>query len=287
MKEHLELKGGETIEIPEEETSQEIKGEALGGANNEVKSEKSIFDQLQEPVEAPKEDFESDTLEDALGYSSEKSYKGGALENGFEDVEEEDMEGLFADHQLMAELGVEVIDLAFTYGAMAIAGEKDEEPFKVSAQRRNRLKKPLAMLLKNREAKVKPEVMVIVIVLSVYAPTIYKAVKMKMEKDKAKKKQKENTAYVQNAEEPSRMDAIRFRNRMKDAKKESAPSTPPPSSSKAIYAHLPLKEKYKKAYLMKEAGAKHKEIMEALDIGESTSYSYVKKGEEVVKKEGK
>ena len=141
MKDEELLKGGKTIEIPEEETSKELKGEDLGGANNEVKSEKSIFDQLKEPVEEPKENQESSSLEDALGGSTEPEYTGGALENGFEDVSDDEMEGLFADHQLMAELGVEVIDLAFTYGAMAIAGEKDEEPFKVSAQRRNRLKK--------------------------------------------------------------------------------------------------------------------------------------------------
>ena len=144
------------------------------------KNRSSVFDQLQTPVEEVKENEIEGTIEDALGGSIDDDEDSSSLENNFEDLDEDNMDGLFEDHKLMAELGVEIIDMAFTYGCMAIANDKDEAQWTVSAARRNRLKKPLGLLLKNKEAKVKPEVMVLLIVLSVYAPMLYKAIKMKM-----------------------------------------------------------------------------------------------------------
>lgn len=239
----------------------------------------SVFDQLQTPVEESKEDSREESIEDAMGGGIEED--SNHLENNFEDLDDEEMEGLFQDHKLMAELGVEIIDLVATYGCMAIANEKDESQWTVSAARRNRLKKPLALLLKNREAKVKPEIMILVIILSVYAPMIYKAVKKKMEATKSKKEkveaQSKQAPHVENHNRQQIIDRLKF-------KQQQQPQNEDPVSP---FEDMDKDEKRKKAYLMKIGGANTKQIMQLLNLAESTVYKYVKEGEEIVKKEAK
>jgi len=242
------------------------------------KNRPSVFDQLQTPVEEVKEDEIEGSIEDAMGGSIEDDDDSSSLENNFEDLDEDNMEGLFEDHKLMAELGVEMIDMAFTYGCMAIANDKDETQWTVSAARRNRLKKPLGLLLKNREAKVKPEVMVLLIVLSVYAPMLYKAVKMKMAEAKRKKEvnqEEQKPPHFKNWQRQEALDKLKFQQQENPIKNQE---------NKAPFQDLDKDEKRKKAYLMKKGGANTKDIQDLLNIGESTVYKYVKEYEETLKK---
>ena len=72
----------------------------------------------------------SESREDVLGLnvgqskSSQQGDEGGF--SGFEDLGEEGG-ALFEDNELLAEIGVEMIDMLMTYGAMAIAKDWDDE----------------------------------------------------------------------------------------------------------------------------------------------------------------
>lgn len=161
---------------------EEASAEAMEGES----AAKSIADALKIPVEDKSGvEQEEESAEDVLEGS-------GPVRSG-EDMSDEDVESeLFQDHELMADIGVELLDMVFVYSAMAIAGEKDEKPFEVSSQKKNRIKKPLAMLLKQRQTGVSPEFMVIVMVLAVYSPVMIKAVKERSKKKELKKKEKPN-----------------------------------------------------------------------------------------------
>ena len=112
----------------------------------------------------------------------------------FGDTEsEEDFENsFFEDEKLMAEMGVEIIDLGMQTLAMAIAKDFDNpEKYAVSDYKKNKIKKPLELLLRKRGAKVSPEVMFGVVLLVVYAPTMITAVNERKEKMKAAKRPQE------------------------------------------------------------------------------------------------
>jgi hypothetical protein len=101
----------------------------------------------------------------------------------------------FEDEKLMAEMGVEIIDLGMQTLAMSIAKDFDNpEKYAVSEYKKNKIKKPLELLLRKRGAKVSPEVMFGVVLLVVYAPTMITAVQERKEKMKAKKKPKTDIA---------------------------------------------------------------------------------------------
>ena len=79
--------------------------------------------------------------------------------------------------------------------AMGIAQDFDNpEKYAVTEYKKNKIKKPLELLLRKRGAKVSPEVMFGVVLLVVYAPTMMIAVKERKEKLKAKKKAKTDVA---------------------------------------------------------------------------------------------
>tara|TARA_R110002012_G_scaffold157484_1_gene318632 strand:- start:45 stop:929 length:885 start_codon:yes stop_codon:yes gene_type:complete len=101
----------------------------------------------------------------------------------------------FEDEKLMAEMGVEIIDLGMQTLAMGIAQDFDNpEKYAVSDYKKNKIKKPLELLLRKRGAKVSPEVMFGVVLLVVYAPTMISAVQERKEKMKAKNKAKVDVA---------------------------------------------------------------------------------------------
>jgi hypothetical protein len=110
--------------------------------------------------------------------------------------EEEDFDStFFEDEKLMAEMGVEIIDLGMQTLAMGIAQDFDNpEKYAVSDYKKNKIKKPLELLLRKRGAKVSPEVMFGVVLLVVYAPTMILAVQERKEKMKAKKQPKPDIA---------------------------------------------------------------------------------------------
>lgn len=93
----------------------------------------------------------------------------------------------FQDSKLMAEMGVEILDLALQTGAMAIAQDfENPDKYEVSEYKKNKIKKPLQKLLEKRGAKVSPEVMFGVVVLIVYAPTFMTAINERRRKNQEK-----------------------------------------------------------------------------------------------------
>ena len=94
----------------------------------------------------------------------------------------------FEDNELLADVGVELIDMMMTYGAMAIAQDfGNEEKYAVSPKRRNRLKEPLAKILQNREIKTAPELAFAFMIVAAYSPIMIAAVQERNRKKKAKK----------------------------------------------------------------------------------------------------
>jgi hypothetical protein len=113
----------------------------------------------------------------------------------FKDSEDDFDNDFFEDEKLMAEMGVEIIDLGMQTLAMGIAQDFDNpEKYAVSDYKKNKIKKPLELLLRKRGAKVSPEVMFGVVLLVVYAPTMIIAVQERKEKMKAKKNPKPDIA---------------------------------------------------------------------------------------------
>lgn len=133
----------------------------------------AVFD--SDPVEDDEEE-EIENLNDK--YFGDDNYRS---EDDFDN-------SFFEDEKLMAEMGVEIIDLGMQTLAMSIAKDFDNpEKYAVSDYKKNKIKKPLELLLRKRGAKVSPEVMFGVVLLVVYAPTMIAAVQERKEKMKAKK----------------------------------------------------------------------------------------------------
>ena len=105
---------------------------------------------------------------------------------------------MMGDHALMAEMGVEIIDLLMTTGAMAIAKDfGNEEKYSVSDYRKAKLKKPLAMLLEKRGKTLPPEVMFVLVIIGVYAPTMMTALQERQRKGKAEQAEAERKVQAE------------------------------------------------------------------------------------------
>tara|TARA_R110000824_G_scaffold93950_6_gene227117 strand:- start:332 stop:1207 length:876 start_codon:yes stop_codon:yes gene_type:complete len=142
--------------------------------------------------EAPPE-FEGDPLSDPNEpfFGDEKEEDPFATEDQKENIKSEfdeyemgdDGDFMMGDHALMAEMGVEIIDLLMTTGAMAIAKDfGNEEKYSVSDYRKAKLKKPLAMLLEKKGKTLPPEVMFVLVIIGVYAPTMMTALQERQKK---------------------------------------------------------------------------------------------------------
>ena len=145
-------------------------------AENEVPDvNNAVFD--SEEDQDPEFEDEDDNVEDL----NDRYFKDAEKEDQFDSE-------FFEDEKLMAEMGVEIIDLGMQTLAMAIAQDFDNpEKYAVSDYKKNKIKKPLELLLRKRGAKVSPEVMFGVVLLVVYAPTMILAVQERKEKMKAKR----------------------------------------------------------------------------------------------------
>ena len=120
-------------------------------------------------------------------------------EDAFDDTLNDDElledEMFFDDYKLMAEMGVEVIDLVMTSSAQLLAKDwGNEEKYSISDARKRKLRKPLELMLKKKDKKVPPELMFGITVLILYAPMLLKAVQ-------ERKKQKE-VELKENTENP-------------------------------------------------------------------------------------
>ena len=97
---------------------------------------------------------------------------------------------MFEDSDLMAEIGVELIDLLIVNGCQMLAKDfGNEDKYSVSDRKKSKLKKPLAQLLRKKGTKIAPEYIFITMVLVMYAPKVIEAVQTrKVNKEKAKAK---------------------------------------------------------------------------------------------------
>jgi len=211
------------IDAPEKEGAEHLKSthKALDKTGDEdgfpnARARKGVDDKtVEENVEAINQgssEKKVSSLADALKIPVEEKSSVGGEEESADDVLEgervlsSDDDGpeldseLFEDHELMADIGVELIDIVITTSAKAIGGG-DESDYSVSQARRNKLKKPLGMLLKQREVGVSPEVMVIVMVGVIYSPVVIKAFsdRKKKKQEEAKKKKDPKAAIMEEA----------------------------------------------------------------------------------------
>jgi len=106
----------------------------------------------------------------------------------FEDLNTGADSPFFEDNELLAEIGVELIDMMMTYGAMAIAQDFDnEDKYAIKDKRKKRLKEPLAKILENREIKTAPELVFAFMIVASYSPVMIMAVQERRRKKNIKK----------------------------------------------------------------------------------------------------
>ena len=127
----------------------------------------------------------TETREEVLGLNvgrpkPESEDEGGF--SGFEDLGEE-TSGLFEDNELLAEIGVEMIDMLMTYGAMAVAQDWDnEKKYSIKDARKKKLRDPLAKILESREVKTAPEIVFVFMIVVSYSPIMITAVQERRKK---------------------------------------------------------------------------------------------------------
>ena len=154
-----------TIKITEEELVKVLKI-PMQEAEVEGKSS-SVKEALFSSPESPEPEFEEEEEEENL---NDKYFDS--------DSSDDDLDSMFfEDEELMSEMAVEIIDLGMTTMAQAIAKDFDNpKKYSVSEYKKNKIKKPLRLLLKKRGVKVSPEIMFGVTLLVIYAPIMVLAV---------------------------------------------------------------------------------------------------------------
>jgi hypothetical protein len=96
---------------------------------------------------------------------------------------------LFEDNELLAEIGVEMIDMMMTYGAMAIAQDWDnEKKYAIKEARKRKLRDPLAKILESREVKTAPELVFAFMIVVSYSPVMITAVQERRRKKNGPKR---------------------------------------------------------------------------------------------------
>jgi hypothetical protein len=100
----------------------------------------------------------------------------------------DDESSYFEDNELLAQIGVELIDMMMTYGAMAIARDWDnEEKYAIKDKRKKKLEAPLQKILENREVKTAPELVFAFMLVVSYSPIMIEAVQVRRQKAKESK----------------------------------------------------------------------------------------------------
>lgn len=257
---------------------------------------KSVTSILNIPTEQKTEDQNSESVEDVLESSSEPSESSSYSSN---DSSEEDVfdssedlgidSEMFEDYELMSEIGIELIDMGFTYGAMAIAKDfENESKYSVKESRKKRLKKPLGLLLKNREQKVSPEVMFFVMLAATYSPVMIAAVKSRKEKTEAEKKKErakkkgvltqEYVDVMQSNLDSSFRDFSEKDSTIEEAKevKKGRPKGATDIKGRSSTSPEERSEQMKKAKRMKDSGKSYSSIAKELKVSQATAIRWVK-----------
>jgi hypothetical protein len=194
--------GEETAEKDTSTSSKDLKGSDALGDVDFIDSEKgdiasNLTSILNVPTETISADKTTETKEDVLegfgkgpdqdepiqgaGDSYFSQQQGGG--DDFNDLGDES--GLFEDNELLAEIGVELIDMMMSYGAMAIAKDWDnEERYSIKEKRKKKLQAPLQKILESREIKTAPELVFAFILIATYSPVWIEAVQVRRAKKK-------------------------------------------------------------------------------------------------------
>ena len=150
-------------------------------ATNSNKNQEDLINALNIPMEEVKYQPNEQTDPNApdTDYEFQGRDKNENLDDeddllGEDEILEDDL--LFDDYKLMSELGVELLDLVATSGAMLVAKDwGNDEKYAVSEARKRKIRKPLELLLKKKGKKVPPEIMFFFTIAVIYAPLYVKA----------------------------------------------------------------------------------------------------------------
>ena len=174
-------------EKPEPTISEEELTRVLKIPMQEAQTEETtnpVKEALFSSPESPEPEFEEEEEEKE---DLNEKYFGDSSD----DMSDDDIDGVFfEDEELMSEMAVEIIDLGMTTMAQAIAQDFDNpKKYAVSDYKKNKIKKPLRLLLQKRGVKVSPEIMFGVTLLVVYAPMMVLAVQERKAKRNAQQQQ--------------------------------------------------------------------------------------------------
>ena len=209
-------------EKPEPTISEEELTRVLKIPMQEAQTEETtnpVKEALFSSPESPEPEFEEEEEEEDLN----EKYFGDSSD----DMSDDDIDGVFfEDEELMSEMAVEIIDLGMTTMAQAIAQDFDNaKKYSVSDYKKNKIKKPLRLLLKKRGVKVSPEIMFGITLLVVYAPMMVMAVQERKAKANVKK---QNDVAEEIPEHIPMVDAEQIRNQQT----QTPPPPPPPPIKK-------------------------------------------------------
>lgn len=142
----------------------------------------------EEPVDVHSAIFDSEDDEEEAEEIEEENLNEKYFGDDDPKSEDDFDNSFFEDSSLMAEMGVEILDLALQTGAMAIAKDfENPKKYETSDYKKNKIKKPLEALLRKRGAKVSPEIMFGVVVLIVYAPVFMTAINERKRKNQERR----------------------------------------------------------------------------------------------------
>jgi hypothetical protein len=114
----------------------------------------------------------------AGAYDDEPNFNSGSEDGGDS--------AMFEDNELLATIGVELIDMMMTYGAMAIAKDwENEERYAIKEKRKKKLEEPLRKILENREVKTAPELVFAFMLVVSYSPVWIEALQVRRAKKNA------------------------------------------------------------------------------------------------------
>ena len=189
--------------IPSEMGEKWVENEQTTETKPEIKAEE-LVEILKIPMQEAQTEQQTESIKETI-FEKEKPKDPEFEEEEEEDIDEENLNdrylkddedvdsSFFEDEELMAEMGVEIIDLIMTTLAQGVAGDFDNpKKYEVSEYKKNKIKKPLKLLLEKRGVKVSPEIMFGVVLLVVYSPMIILAIQER----KAKKMKKQQTPDV-------------------------------------------------------------------------------------------
>ncbi len=227
--------------------------------------------------------------------------EGGGF-SGFEDLGSDESSALFEDNELLAEIGVEMIDMMMTYGAMALAQDWDnEKKYSIKDARKKKLRDPLAKILESREVKTAPELVFAFMIVVSYSPIMISAVqerraKKNNPKRKVNKPIQRATAVVTEPEEkeeewkvgPSLADSIQEPSRdeedamaemmakMQPKKRSGRPVGGTDLKPRVALSDDDRKKQIQKAKALRKDGKSFSAIAKELNVSEGTATRWVR-----------